>query len=160
MNRIKTLLAAAATLTTLAMSDGALAVDYKDFSGNACRPYWDNSGAVIDSTADGAYNRGPGAWVSCPIVRDDHSNPSSGTSSFWVNVYAPAPGAPITCYAQSRGSNITWLETKSDKTTSQNDRWLSLDLSKGRTWGSYAMYCYMPHGTYIHSYFVGEFQEE
>lgn len=159
MIRIKTLLAAAAALASMTLSHG-VAADYKDFTGNACRPYFANTGAVIDSTADGAYNRGPGAWVSCPLVRDDHVNPSNGTAAFWVNVLAPDPALPIECSVQSRGSNISWLETHTERTVNQFDRWLWLDVSVGQTWGSYVLYCWMPPGSYIHAYFMDEFQEE
>lgn len=159
MTSIKTIGAAIATLSALGLAQGAQAQDYKDHSGNTCKAYFASNTANIDARSDGVYNRGTtSTWVSCPIVRDDHLSPTNGTSALWVNVHAPASG--LRCYATSRGRNASTLESRNDATTSAADRWLNLDLSKGATWGQYALYCYMPKGSRIHAYFVGEFQEE
>jgi hypothetical protein len=144
--------AAFVALSNMAISNPALAVDGKTFSGNGCQSWYGSQRNDFDARHDGAYNNSTGSrWASCPITRDNTTN-TNGTRRVWV--YAYKSGGPNTSCIL-RGETSTGGILASDSRSGNG--WIYLDINNSVNWGSYMLYCYVPAGGRLSHYFVEEF---
>jgi hypothetical protein len=136
----------------LALSGNAFATDAKAYNGTGCDNYFAADSAQFNHQNDGIKNiSGAGRYVSCPIVVDEIAS-TAGTQAVYVRW---AGTGSFSCTLLNYDINGV---LKQYKTASRSGSgWLTMpNLTADDYWGNYSMWCYLPAGGVLQTYWIDE----
>jgi len=140
----------------------AYAEDQKIYTGTQCRPSYPSDFDKINSPAWGVFVAPyvtEGAFVSCPITRDNVSN-LNGTKQAIVYVFERDPGQEgVICGLTSYDAFGNQVESRQAGVPvgARNFQELNVDVNASANLGYYALACYLPPESGIYSYRINEY---
>ena len=153
-------------LSAVMVISTAHAWDQKGYSGNFCDAYFASSAGQINDYWNGAHNSGTtAAWVSCPVMRDNHTETDGPSGYTWVRVYDSTQTDSVRCTLNSTNNiaatpSIIANASDASSVAGVGHDWLGLRIptavGNSQIWGSYTMWCWLPPGSRIVYYNVYE----